>query len=158
MPEDSGGAPADRGMGAASSGALAGNWQLADRPRRRKLAPTLCDLGGGRLPVSQATLGGCGGIGRRDGLKIRFWRQSVGSSPTTRTITLRFTFGPQRAETGALTDSPHRVERNAPMHRASPGFHGLHVGHARSLGNYLDAKFLQDNSATETFTERYIWS
>ena len=35
--------------------------------------------GGGR------TSRGCGGIGRRDGLKIRFWRQSVGSSPTTRT-------------------------------------------------------------------------
>ena len=28
----------------------------------------------------------CGGIGRRGGLKIRFWRQSVGSSPSTGTI------------------------------------------------------------------------
>ena len=28
---------------------------------------------------------GCGGIGRRSGLKIRLWQQIVGSSPTTRT-------------------------------------------------------------------------
>ena len=28
----------------------------------------------------------CGGIGRRDGLKIRLWRHSVGSSPSTGTI------------------------------------------------------------------------
>ena len=29
----------------------------------------------------------CGGIGRRDGLKIRFWQQSVGSIPSTGTST-----------------------------------------------------------------------
>jgi hypothetical protein len=31
---------------------------------------------------------GCGGIGRRSGLKIRLWQQIVGSSPTTRTSTV----------------------------------------------------------------------
>lgn len=30
----------------------------------------------------------CGGTGRRAGLKIRFWQQSVGSIPSTGTITL----------------------------------------------------------------------
>ncbi len=30
----------------------------------------------------------CGGIGRRSGFKIRRWKQCVGSSPTTGTITI----------------------------------------------------------------------
>jgi hypothetical protein len=33
----------------------------------------------------EAAQGGRGGTGRRAGLKIRFWRQSVGSIPTART-------------------------------------------------------------------------
>ena len=31
-------------------------------------------------------IGRCDGIGRRDGLKIRWWQHRVGSSPTTGTI------------------------------------------------------------------------
>ena len=46
------------------------------------------------IPVSTCR---CDGIGRRDGLKIRWWRHRVGSSPTTGTSSSQATYRLRRA-------------------------------------------------------------
>src|SRR5687767_2377963 len=55
---------------------------------------------------------GCGGIGRRSGLKIRLWQQIVGSSPTTRTNSPPFvsrTRGVQQKAEWEDTTPPRRL-------------------------------------------------
>ena len=80
------------------------------------------------------------GIGRRDGLKIRWWRHRVGSSPTTGTTSeqalyrlLRLFFAKVRARSCHCSSFPNRTRRA-----------GLRFGFgckSKSLGIYIVLMF-----------------
>ena len=120
------------------------------------------------IPVSTCR---CDGIGRRDGLKIRWWRHRVGSSPTTGTSSSQATYRLRRAfsfhckegdtrlrvslgASGSPRErSPPRVRSNAPQ-GVRPAKRGLL--RFQSSGGTASWKLAQVCSAASTCAQVYM--